>query len=294
MAPSGWGKTTAGTLLAESRSDLRLFDPEVVGYMLTHMLKDQTFTDFQDLPAWRALVPPTAVAIQHQTGKHLVAVQTVLRKDYWDEIKAKFEELDVQLIQVVSDADERTIRARVENDEVEASAKQWRLDHLERYASARSWLFEEANLVINTSNLDADEVAAQITNRVRAGLGQYVRYQATEPNERGKFPGIFGLANGLAQDGVLSPTDYAWWCNANDWCNATYLDPSSVDPSVYDRATNPEAQAWFKASAQHLIGKVKGYGSLLDRYGVGCEEIWSEDPGKILYQDELQIVVAPH
>lgn len=123
-------------------------------------------------------------------------------------------------------------------------------------------------------------------------LGQYVRYQGTEPNNRGKFPGIFGLANGLAQDELLNPIDHAWWRSANDWCNKAYPDPSSVDPGVYDRTMNPESQAWFKASAHHLIEKVKGYRLLLDRYGVGCDEVWSDDPGKIIYEDEVQIVVT--
>lgn len=63
-------------------------------------------------------------------------------------------------------------------------------------------------LIINTADLDVDEVVAQITKRVRAEVGQYVMYQATEPNKHGNFPGIFGLTNRLAQDGLLSPTDY--------------------------------------------------------------------------------------
>lgn len=44
----------------------------------------------------------------------------------------------------------------------------------------------------------------------------------------------------------------------------------------------------------HLIEKAEGYRLLLDRYGVGCEEIRSDDPGRIIYEDEFQIVVAPH
>ncbi|WP_224046664.1 hypothetical protein [Arthrobacter sp. NicSoilB4] len=46
--------------------------------MLAHSLKGQAFTDFQDLPAWRTLVPAVALEIRRHTGQDLVAVQTVL------------------------------------------------------------------------------------------------------------------------------------------------------------------------------------------------------------------------
>ena len=107
----GVGKTTAGMALVDGLPALRQFDPEVVGYMLAHSLKDQTFTDFQDLPAWRALVPATAVAIRRQTGQLLVAVQTVMRQEYWEEMKGTFSGLGEQIFHVVLDADEASLRA---------------------------------------------------------------------------------------------------------------------------------------------------------------------------------------
>ncbi|MGM7775412.1 AAA family ATPase [Arthrobacter sp. KNU-44] len=166
----GVGKTTAGKALVEAQPALRLFDPEAVGYMLMHSLKDQAFGDFQDLPAWRALVPATALEICRHTGQHLVAVQTVLRQDYWAELQASFNELDDQVIHVVLDADEATLRSRIENDQVELSGRQWRLDHLERYAAARTWMIKDADLVIDTSRLSAEDVASRIADAVTAEL----------------------------------------------------------------------------------------------------------------------------
>lgn len=83
----GAGKTTTATQLVELSTDLRLFDPEWVGYLLSNNLADHEFTDFQQLPPWRALVPPVADEIARFTGQHLVAVQTVLVEDYWQEIE---------------------------------------------------------------------------------------------------------------------------------------------------------------------------------------------------------------
>ncbi|UKA56942.1 hypothetical protein [Arthrobacter sp. FW306-2-2C-D06B] len=135
-----------------------------------HSLKDQAFRDFQDLPAWRALVPATAFEIRRHTGQHLVAVQTVLRQDYWSELKASFSDLDDQVFHVLLDADEATLRNRIENDQVELSARQWRLDHVERYAAARTWMIKDADLVIDTSSLATKDVVSRIAASVPAEL----------------------------------------------------------------------------------------------------------------------------
>lgn len=123
---------------------------------------------------------------------------------------------------------------------------------------------------------------------------KFVRYEARSPNGRGRHPGIFALANGLANDGKLSDQDWAAWRSANDHYNAAYADPSTVDRAIYDRAINPSAQSWFKRTATHLLIGVDFYTDLLNRYDVGWQKLYSNDPGRILYEDDVQIVVAPH
>lgn len=123
--------------------------------------------------------------------------------------------------------------------------------------------------------------------------GKYIRYQAIHPNGRGTFPGIFALANGLASSGRLSAEDWADWRRANDRADAAYLDPATVDPSVYDRQINPRAQSWFKSSAKHLLGDLDFYTDLLRRHHVEYQKLCSDDPGNVLYEDDVQIVVAP-
>lgn len=122
---------------------------------------------------------------------------------------------------------------------------------------------------------------------------EFVRYQATQPNIRGIYVGIFGLANGLARNGKLSGEDYRWWQNANAWYDAAYPDPNLLDPTVYDRARHLHAQAWFKSSAVHLLARIPGYPNLLDRYGVQWEQLHSSTPGRVLYEDHVQVVVDP-
>ncbi|WP_457964671.1 hypothetical protein M1E17_00485 [Arthrobacter sp. D1-29] len=122
----------------------------------------------------------------------------------------------------------------------------------------------------------------------------FVRYQASAPNARGRYPGIFALANGLARGGRLSGEDWASWRAANDHYDAAYTDPSTVDRSVYDPHINPSAQSWFKGSAAHLLEGVAFYTDLLGRYDVGWQVLYSANPGKILYEDDVQVVVAPY
>ncbi|WP_455835517.1 hypothetical protein [Pseudarthrobacter siccitolerans] len=123
---------------------------------------------------------------------------------------------------------------------------------------------------------------------------KFVRFQAANPNSRGCYPGIFALANGLARDGKLSDKDWAAWRKANDHFDSAYTDPSTVDKKVYDRAINPSAQSWFKRTATDLIVGVQFYTDLLDRYGLDWQLLHSNDPGNVLYEDDVQVVVVPH
>jgi hypothetical protein len=124
-------------------------------------------------------------------------------------------------------------------------------------------------------------------------LVEHVRYEATEANRRTRYPGVFALANGLAHSGRLTPEDWAWWRTHNDLMNDAYPNPTSVNPSVYDRDLHPDARAFFRADAHDLLDVTRGYLGLLDRYAVGWREIRTYDPGRILYSDDVQVVAEP-
>ena len=121
----------------------------------------------------------------------------------------------------------------------------------------------------------------------------YIRFQSLHPNARGTHPGIFAVANGLARDGVLNEVDAAWWRTSNDWGNAAYPNPSEADPTVFDRALNPSAAAWFKTSATELVEYARGYVEMVARYGVAIDVIETDDPGVIIYDDAVQVVAVP-
>lgn len=113
------------------------------------------------------------------------------------------------------------------------------------------------------------------------------------PNPRGTLPGVFALANGLAGDRLLTPEDAAWVRTSNDHANRAYLDPTSVVADCYDPIENPGARSWFRSSASELLELTQGYLDLLDRYGVRWVELRTNTPGRITYEDDVQVVAVP-
>lgn len=122
----------------------------------------------------------------------------------------------------------------------------------------------------------------------------YVRFQSPYRNRRGHFTGVFGLINTLAREGRLTVEQEAFRWSNNSWYNVAYTDPSTVDPTVYDHEINPGAAAWFKPTATHLLERVPGYLRVLTAHGVECQLVRSADPGRVIYEDDVQVVVVPH
>lgn len=121
----------------------------------------------------------------------------------------------------------------------------------------------------------------------------FVRFQGTKPNSKGRFPGVFALANGLGRAGEFSEDEHRFWRAGNDWYEANFTNPSTVDPTVYDRVLHPGAESWFKATAGEVLDRVDGYLEILAAHGVSCERLESSAPGRIIYEDDDQIVVVP-
>jgi hypothetical protein len=165
----GVGKSSTAEQLVGMRPSARLFDAEWVGYMLAAQLKGSELHDFQDLPAWRRLVPVIAREIADHTSDRLVVVQTVLNRDYWSELAAGIAANDLPIFHVVLDADSSTLRRRIEHVEAQLAtgatdqtAIRWRLDHIDAYVAARDWLISTADLVVDAGALDVIGVADTI------------------------------------------------------------------------------------------------------------------------------------
>lgn len=120
----------------------------------------------------------------------------------------------------------------------------------------------------------------------------FVRFQAPESSDEGVRPGVFWLVNRLGRDGRLSAEDERLRRESNAWFDAAYTTPTTVNPTLY--SDNPLAVAWFKESATPLIEATERHCRLLDRYDVAWERVHSSDPGRVVYEDDEQVVVVPH
>ncbi|MEU4416637.1 hypothetical protein [Nocardia salmonicida] len=126
-----------------------------------------------------------------------------------------------------------------------------------------------------------------------AGLS-YIRFQAAQPDRHGRYPGVFGLVNGLWMEGQLSAEEVRFRRSGNDWFSENLTNPSDVDPRVYDRDLHPGAASWFKSSAVSMIERVGGYLAILDAHGIEWERRESDAPGTVIYDDAQQVVVRPN
>ncbi|MCG8967712.1 MULTISPECIES: NUDIX hydrolase [Streptomyces] len=174
----GAGKTTTARELIELIPNSTLFDPEVIGAALAHLLPPKRLAeagDVQDLPIWRRLVIDTAAAMLGELGGTLVVPMTLLRQDYRDEIFGGLAARRIAVRHVLLAPAETILRERIAAREVpdaadgEIRARQWSYDHIEPYRTAlASWLTADAHPV-DTSGLTPFETAARIAEAVGAG-----------------------------------------------------------------------------------------------------------------------------
>ncbi|WP_330350621.1 NUDIX hydrolase [Streptomyces sp. NBC_00582] len=175
----GAGKTTTARELIDLIPNSTLFDPEVIGGALPHLLPPKRLAevgDYQDLPIWRRLVIDTAAALLGEVGGTLVVPMTLLRQEYRDEIFGGLAARRIAVRHVLLAPAETILRGRIAGREVppdlpdgEMRVRQWSYDHIESYRTAlASWLTADAHLV-DTSHLTPYETAVRIADAVGTG-----------------------------------------------------------------------------------------------------------------------------
>ncbi len=165
----GAGKTTTANELTMVLPDSRVYDPELVGALLRSTLADLPVDDLQDWSPWRPLVAEGAIQLARFTHRPWVVPQALVHEEYYREIFDRFRSEEVSAFMVLLDADEEVLRERIEKSQefaadpvASAQVRDWRFAHLRAYAHRRDWMASVADLVIDTSELTATQVAKSV------------------------------------------------------------------------------------------------------------------------------------
>ncbi|MEY9948094.1 NUDIX domain-containing protein [Kitasatospora sp. GAS1066B] len=177
----GVGKSSACRELVELLPGSTLFDPEGIGDYLRRALPRRRLAevgDYQDLPAWRRLVPEAAATVLAEVPGALVVPMTLLREAYRDEIFGALAARGLTVHHFVLHAEETILRERIGRDTrfaddpaAAADCRDWRLAHLPAYQQAQPWLRRDAR-VLDTAELTPRQVAERMAALVEEGAAR--------------------------------------------------------------------------------------------------------------------------
>ncbi|TQV71265.1 hypothetical protein [Denitrobaculum tricleocarpae] len=113
--------------------------------------------------------------------------------------------------------------------------------------------------------------------------------------ESGVFLGVFGAAYELLDDNTTPH-----WDNERITALLCWFGENLARPTRFNRTKSKghyhrsaKGISWLKSSAQDHISKMRELITLLESYGHVTEQIRTQRPGYIVYEDEYQIVAEP-
>jgi len=103
--------------------------------------------------------------------------------------------------------------------------------------------------------------------------------------------GIFAALGDLKRRKVISLEDYILYRNTAEWFNKNIGLPTCyMYPLTGGIQFN--SASWFKLVLGTHMDKALCVANLLKKYGIGVNTLFAtEEPGKVIYEDELQVVV---
>lgn len=115
----------------------------------------------------------------------------------------------------------------------------------------------------------------------------FVRFVVGADGENHRWlTGIITEARLLRDRGQLAPQQTSWLEDTFAWLN-DHLPCPPFSKSNW----GPEAVSWFKDTAEPSIKKMWEIATLLEDHGAAVRLLRSKNPGKVVYEDDFQIVV---
>jgi hypothetical protein len=122
---------------------------------------------------------------------------------------------------------------------------------------------------------------------------RYVRFVVSERDDRSdQRRGIFSALYALERRGELAAYELSWFRAAETWFNEHLPQPDRLAWS--GRPNAPErAISWLKASATEHVSRMRELMALLEHKGIPVEELWTDRPGYVVYEDDHQVAAMP-
>ena len=169
--PFGMGKSTAANLVVERMPSSMLFDPEIIGSFMYHLVgPDIMAGDYQDLPLWRHLTVDVAHRLHTDCGRDLIVPMCLWRYDYFKEITDGFRQIESTVICFRLTATPATLKSRILGRRDEDGGHEWCLGHMNSgLAAANDSRF---GIEINTEGRTPNDVAESIAAHISLREGQ--------------------------------------------------------------------------------------------------------------------------
>ncbi|MDE6762910.1 MAG: hypothetical protein K2J73_04450 [Oscillospiraceae bacterium] len=120
---------------------------------------------------------------------------------------------------------------------------------------------------------------------------KYMRVQGREIAYRTQKPvGVFILNWRRIRDGVYSKEDAEIYDQTHKW----FLDNLPVPPFYGKDNENPDgAVTWFKTeNSDVMLEHIEPLLELLEKYCIPYDVVYTDTPGKIVYEDDFQVGVT--
>lgn len=126
-----------------------------------------------------------------------------------------------------------------------------------------------------------------------AKLTIFLRFVVRERDHcTGESQGVFTALYALERSGKLAPYELEWFRSAEEWFNTHLKAPERLARSKRSGAA-PVAITWLKASAQEHITRMRELVALLKHKDLVVEELRTDTPGYVVYEDEYQVAAVP-
>ncbi len=121
----------------------------------------------------------------------------------------------------------------------------------------------------------------------------YVRYVISQKNPKSDQPnGIFTALYDLESQGELAAHELIWFRELESWFNDHLARPERLAWST--RPNAPERTiTWLKLSALDHVRRMRELASLLEHKDIPVQELRTDRPGYIVYEDEHQVAALP-